>query len=220
MITKGQITSIDLSGNTCSVRMPFFESAGNDEINGVATISNTPGSYNGYKVGDVVWVAFENNLMELPVVIGKLYLGAELEKADPRGTINVETSATSKSATIPFDTKMSSSLDKDTPNTTAPYFSLSSLTAKVSTLDKDLGQMDRDYGNRFKQVITSQDNQNKNITSLIEQTAKSIRSEVTTVSDKADANAESIKNTNAAVDDKLNKVNDVTGFGWNLDASK
>jgi hypothetical protein len=34
--------------------LPFFETAGNDQITGTATISNTPGSYNGYKVGDVV----------------------------------------------------------------------------------------------------------------------------------------------------------------------
>ena len=32
MVTKGIIKSIDLTGNTCTVHMPYFETAGNDEI--------------------------------------------------------------------------------------------------------------------------------------------------------------------------------------------
>jgi len=54
MVTKGIIKTLDLTGNTCTVRLPLFETAGNDHIIGTATISNTPGSYNGYKEGDVV----------------------------------------------------------------------------------------------------------------------------------------------------------------------
>jgi hypothetical protein len=54
MIVKGIIKSIDVQGNTCVVRMPYFETAGNDEIVATATVSNSPGSYNGYKVDDVV----------------------------------------------------------------------------------------------------------------------------------------------------------------------
>ena len=68
MITKGIIKSIDLLGNTCTVHLPFFETAGNDPIIETATVSNTPGSYNGYKVGDVVYVAFEDGNMDTPVV--------------------------------------------------------------------------------------------------------------------------------------------------------
>jgi hypothetical protein len=54
MITKGIIKTLDYNGNTCTVHMPLFETPGNDPIIETATISNTPGSYNGYKVGDVV----------------------------------------------------------------------------------------------------------------------------------------------------------------------
>ena len=106
MIVKGIIKSIDVQGNTCVVRMPYFETAGNDEIIATATVSNSPGSYNGYKVDDVVWVAFENDQLECPVVIGKLYLGIEAERADPRGTLNVVDSKVSRTAEIPFDTKL------------------------------------------------------------------------------------------------------------------
>ena len=96
MVTKGIIKSIDLLGNTCTVHIPFFETAGNDQIIETATVSNTPGSYNGYKVGDVVYVAFEDGSMSNPVIIGKLYLGTEKEKADPRGVSNVEESSAAK----------------------------------------------------------------------------------------------------------------------------
>ena len=101
MVTKGIITSIDFNGNTCQVRIPLFETAGNDPIISTAIVSNTPGSYNGYKVDDVVLVAFEDGKMETPVVIGKLYLGAEKEKADPRGSLNTESLVAAKTAAVP-----------------------------------------------------------------------------------------------------------------------
>lgn len=54
MIVKGIIKSIDFNGNSCVVRMPFFETAGSGEVTCEALISNIPGIYNGYKEDDVV----------------------------------------------------------------------------------------------------------------------------------------------------------------------
>lgn len=174
MITKGIIKSIDLLGNTCTVHLPFFETAGNDPIIETATVSNTPGSYNGYKVGDVVYVAFEDGNMGTPVVIGKLYLGTEKEKADPRGVSNVEESTATKKATLPADAKLAAEIDSNVPNTTVPYSSLSSIANGLNTLNTNVGQMDRDYGNRFKQVISNADG----LKSELEQTASSMVAKV------------------------------------------
>lgn len=157
MITKGIIKSIDYNGNTCTVRVPFFETANNDEIISTAPISNTPGSYNGYKVDDVVWVAFEDGSMDNPVVIGKLYLGVEAEKADPRGTLNVVDSKVSNSAEIPFDTKLGSNVADNVANTNVPFSSLEQVANSLSTAEVNIAQNDRDYGNRFKQVISDTD---------------------------------------------------------------
>lgn len=178
MITKGIIKSIDLLGNTCTVHIPFFETAGNDPIIETATVSNTPGSYNGYKVGDVVYVAFEDGSMSNPVVIGKLYLGTEAEKADPRGVLNVEESTTAKKATLPADASLSANLDSSVPNTTVPYSSLSSIANGLNKLNTDVAQNDRDYGNRFKQVISSIEDQGVEFTSKLEQTSQDITAEV------------------------------------------
>lgn len=200
MVTKGIIKSIDLTGNTCTVHMPFFETAGNDPIIGTAIISNTPGSYNGYKVGDAVLVAFEDGNMESPVIMGKLYLGAEAERADPRGVLNVEASSVSKSASMPADTKLAANIDNNVPNTTVPYNSLSSIANELNSLNVDVREMDRDYGNKYKQTITALDEQKKEVATTIEQTATNIKNEV--------VHRNSTDQTPEGVD---------TGFGWELD---
>jgi hypothetical protein len=180
MVTKGIIKSIDLLGNTCTVHIPFFETAGNDPIIETATVSNTPGSYNGYKVGDVVYVAFEDGSMSNPVIIGKLYLGTEKEKADPRGVLNVEESSAAKKATLPADATLASNVDPNVPNTTTPYNSLFSIANGLNRLNTEVAQNDRDYGNRFKQVSAN----TEGIRSELLQEADKIRGEIS--STKAD----------------------------------
>ena len=154
MVTKGIIQSINFNGNTCTIRLPFFETTHNDPIVITATFSNTPGMYNGYKVNDVVWVAFEDGQMETPVVIGKLYLGAEKEKADPRGTVNTEAFTVSKTAAIPADTYLRSNTDKEIPNTAHPYGSLSTVANDLNLLNKDVEYHNWYNENKFKNIIS------------------------------------------------------------------
>ena len=108
MTVKGIIQNINFNSNTCSVRLPYFENAGNtSEVVVNAVFSNTPGSYNGYKVGDVVFVEFENEDFDQAVVVGKLYLGAKEESANGRGAFNVSALTVNGTATIPITTKLS-----------------------------------------------------------------------------------------------------------------
>ena len=178
MVTKGIITSIDFNGNTCQVRIPFFETAGNDPIIGTAIVSNTPGSYNGYKVGDVVLVAFEDGQMETPVIIGKLYLGAEKEKADPRGSLNTESLAAAKAAAVPADTKLTTNTDKNLPNTMNPYANLSSIANNLNKLNTDVNYLDVFTNNQFNSVITDVNKQGDELRSEIKQTAENIENKV------------------------------------------
>ena len=214
MVTKGIIKTIDFAGNTCTVRIPFFETANNDEIISTAPISNTPGSYNGYKVGDVVWVAFEDGSMDRPVVIGKLYLGVETEKADPRGTINVVDSKASNSAEIPFDTRLSSNVANNVAKTNVPFASLESISNALSTAEVNIAQNDRDYGNRFKQVISDIEGTN----STLEQTANRMVAQVSGYKQKTDRDGKPIYDKNGQPELELDKNGKPIpeNFGWKL----
>lgn len=75
MIQKGIIKELLLNENRILVRIPILESAGGQEVVLSCLIMNQPGIVNGYQVGDVIFVAFENQDLDTPIVIGKLYTG-------------------------------------------------------------------------------------------------------------------------------------------------
>ena len=75
MIQKGIVKSIALEKNILYVRIPIFETAGSQEAIFECRLCTEPGILNGYNVGDVVFVSFESDYLNLPVVIGKLYKG-------------------------------------------------------------------------------------------------------------------------------------------------
>lgn len=78
MITKAVIK--EKVGNRFNVRIPLFETAGNPiEFILPATLCYEPGNMDGYKINDVVFVAFENGEAGKPVIIGKLYTGDDGE---------------------------------------------------------------------------------------------------------------------------------------------
>ena len=157
MLAKGVISSIDFSSNTCKVRIPQFETVNSDPIILDATISITPGIYNGYKENDVVWVAFENNMLEHPVVIGKLFLGTAKENEDPRGTINCLISTTAQKANIPQDTVLTNEVNQDTPNTQVPYTNINEIANKLNDVDVNLEYSVKDIDNRIKMKVNAVD---------------------------------------------------------------
>ena len=80
MVTKAVVQSINASGTRCVVRMPLFESsASSAPIEAEALINITPGIFNNLVVGDIVFVAFEENALEKPIILGKLFRGADVE---------------------------------------------------------------------------------------------------------------------------------------------
>ena len=108
MITKGIIRSINKAGNRCIVSMPLFENASSAApVEAEALVSITPGFYNNLFVGDIVFIGFEENALEKPIIIGKLYKGTADESQTDGGagildTLRVYTTASIPAATTHF----------------------------------------------------------------------------------------------------------------------
>ena len=140
MITKAIVRSINGAGNRCIVRMPLFETASSQSpVEAEALVSITPGLFNNIVVGDIVFIAFEENALEKPIIIGKLFRGSGVEN-DTRGgmgildSLKVRTAATIPCTTLyefPAETK-NEYKDLKTPKKVADYIKwLESLTKKL-----------------------------------------------------------------------------------------
>ena len=110
MITKGQIRSINSAGTRCIVRMPLFETASSTlPVEAEAVINITPGMYNNLFVNDIVLIAFEENALEKPVILGKLFTGSDKESTTSGGMGILDTLLVRNKATIPSSTSPPSS---------------------------------------------------------------------------------------------------------------
>ena len=146
MVTKAIVRSINNAANRCIVRMPLFETAANSApVEAEALVSITPGMFNNLVVGDIVFVAFEENALEKPIIIGKLFKGIANENDVQGGAGILDTLRVRTAATIPCTTlyEYPQAIRKDykdleTPKKTADYIKwLEALTKKlVAQLDE------------------------------------------------------------------------------------
>lgn len=106
MLTKAIIQSVDYTKNICRVRIPLFENASRNVnmIEADAQFSIVPGIYNCYKTGDVVFIGFEENKMELPIIIGKLFVSASAESEAARGSFTGNSLVITETAKLPYST--------------------------------------------------------------------------------------------------------------------
>ena len=106
MLTKAIIQSIDYTKNMCRVRIPLFETASKNVgmIEADAQFTIVPGVYNSYKTGDIVFIGFEENKMELPVILGKLFVSAAAEASSYRGGISGSSLTITDTAQLPYST--------------------------------------------------------------------------------------------------------------------
>lgn len=74
MIIKAIIEELPEPGdNHYMIRIPFMEDHTKNKSIFSALLSHTPGIYDSYKVGDVVFISFENEKLDVPIILGKLY---------------------------------------------------------------------------------------------------------------------------------------------------
>ena len=81
MIQKGIIKEVQYAENRIIVRIPLYETAGGNEALFSCVIANQPGIINGYTEGDVVFVDFENDDLDHPLIIASLYRGSKYTTA-------------------------------------------------------------------------------------------------------------------------------------------
>jgi hypothetical protein len=126
--------------------MPLFETAASPSpVEAEALVNITPGLFNNLIVGDIVFVAFEENALEKPIIIGKLFKGASTENNINGGmgifdTLKVNTAATIPSSTLfLFPPKMRNEYkDLKTPKKMADYIKwLEKLIRKFSSQLED-----------------------------------------------------------------------------------
>ena len=105
MITKAIIMSISGAGNRCIVRMPLFETAANSSpVLAEALVNITPGFFSNLNVGDVVFISYEENALEKPVILGKLFKGSLNENNVEGGMGILDTLRVNSAASIPSST--------------------------------------------------------------------------------------------------------------------
>lgn len=160
MITKGVIKTINYSNNTCTVRIPLFETAGSSgEVIFTATFMIQPGIYNGYSEGDVVFVDFEDNKLSYPIIIGKLFKGATTELANKKlSSITASSLQVSKDATIPLTTKLSFSnpettrvkVDRDYSN----YKTLLDIIKAIKDTGDSIENLTKDVSGQISEIKT------------------------------------------------------------------
>ena len=73
MITKAVILAKEPNTNKYTIRLPLLETAASTEPFKIdATVCCDDGVTNPFNIGDVVFVSFEDNLYDKPVILGKL----------------------------------------------------------------------------------------------------------------------------------------------------
>lgn len=146
MITKAIVQSINSTGDRCIVRMPLFETASSSTpVEAEALVNIAPGVFNNLAVGDIVFIAFEENAMERPIILGKLFRGADCEGSIRGGggifnTLKVNSDATLPASTLfTFpSTRQREYKDFKTPKKTADYIKwLEKLLKKTTTQLED-----------------------------------------------------------------------------------
>lgn len=105
MVTKAIIRSINKNGTRCMVEMPLFNTASNPSpVIAEALVCITPGFYSNLSVGDIVFIAFEENAIDKPIILGKLFTGAVNESEVSGGGGILEFLKVNSKASLPGST--------------------------------------------------------------------------------------------------------------------
>lgn len=142
MITKATIKKLNTNENNhCLVFIPFLKKANDmtDDATLEATFTSISGIENTYKVGDVVYVEFEDNEYSRPVIVGKLY--TDKENAD-----EITTTIIAKASQITTTSKL--------PDST--YLGDSDSDSLITKIERAEYLSESNYENKQDKLISGQ----------------------------------------------------------------
>lgn len=119
MVTKGIVEEI-INVYQAKVRLPVYDgfadtknATPSDELT-IASICNIPNIYNTIAVGDIVYVAFEDNDLGNPVILGQLYKEEMNTLADLKlNSANINQLTINKNTSLPQNTSIGSISSKE-----------------------------------------------------------------------------------------------------------
>ncbi len=134
MITEAEIQSINYASNSCTVRIPIFETTNSiSQVVLEAKVLIQPGIYNCYEVGDRVWVGFADNQPGKPIVIGKIFNNAKDESVVSGGAINCASLKVSDNCTLPRQVNIN--------NSDTNFDSVEKIINNIKTLQQETGEI-------------------------------------------------------------------------------
>ena len=120
MFTKALIVDIPNEGdNYYKIRLPLFEDTTGEEVYYNALCCHAPGVFGGLNKGDCVYVAFEDAKLNIPVIIGRLYITEKDEYS--KGLFNNLNVV--NTATLPINTTFGDGLNIKNLYNTVQYLS-------------------------------------------------------------------------------------------------
>lgn len=136
MVTKAIIKNKIVDSNKYLIEIPYLSqsSVSNNGItNSVleATLSHTPGIVNSYDEGDVVFITFEDDKKDKPIIIGKLLLTDN----NSRGFANFSSISVLKKANLSEDTTIGNFNFK---NMTGTLEKIESMVEQIESLEEKL----------------------------------------------------------------------------------
>lgn len=155
MITKAIIRSINGAGNRCIVRIPLFETSDSaSPVEAEALVNIPPGIFHNLFIGDVVFVGFEENALEKPIILGKLYKGYSYEDSTKGGMgilnkLMVRAESSQPAATANF--RFVDANNKDITKTTYYYLNTAKkITDYILWLEEHTKQIVAQLDNHFR----------------------------------------------------------------------
>ena len=153
MFTEAVIIAIDRLSNNCKIRIPLFETvnSGNKVILN-ARIAIIPGIYNSYDIDDIVYITFENNRVDMPIVISKVYTTNVEEEKNNCGTVNCAALNVLNVAALPADTVINFDNTIKDKNLYANYNTLDKIVGELSSLRNEVNTLKAEVA-RLKNLI-------------------------------------------------------------------